>query len=124
MTRLQAVKQGAADGPDAQAIDPAAHAATIGEHIAELRATLTTEQLEALRAQRAAVVAEMALMESILRDRRLELRVIDETLAGIRLRKTRRRRNSGARSVRKPSASPSRSMSPTAVVTWYEDQPR
>lgn len=132
LTRLQAVKQGAADGPDSQAIDPAAHAATIDQHMAELCATLTADQSEALQAQRAAVVAEMALMESILRDRRLELRVIDETLAGIRLKKTRRRRssgNSGARSARKSSRSPARSKetgskSPTAVVSWYADQPR
>eukprot|EP01043_Picozoa_sp_COSAG02_P024882 COSAG02_NODE_1378_length_12990_cov_3.643705_6_plen_259_part_00 len=112
LTRVEAVRQGAPNGPDCLAVDPAAHSITIGNHIAETCATLTEEQLAALRAQRAAIVAEMNLIDSILRDRRVELRLIDETMAGIRPTTPRRRRSSGARQARTNSATPLRSKSP------------
>ena len=113
MSRVEAVRKGAPNGPDdGEAVDPAAHAITIGRHIAETCATLTEEQMAALRTQRAAVVAEMGLLETILRDRRLELRVIDETIAGIRSTTPRRRRSSGASKARRNGATPLRSKSP------------
>ena len=109
---MEAVRQGAPSGPDCLAVDPAAHSITIGKHIAETCATLTDEQLAALRAQRAAVVAEMDLIDTILRDRRVELRLIDETIAGIRPMTARRRRSSGANKARTNGTTPLRSKSP------------
>jgi hypothetical protein len=110
---VEAVRKGAPDGPDdGEAVDPAAHAITIGGHIAETCATLTAEQLAALRMQRAAIVAEMDLIETILQDRRGEIRVIDETIAGIRPTTPRRRRSSGASKARTNGTTPVRSKSP------------
>lgn len=113
LSRVEAVRKGAPDGPDdGEAVDPAAHAITIGGHIAETCATLTAEQLAALRMQRAAIVAEMDLIETILQDRRGEIRVIDETIAGIRPTTPRRRRSSGASKARTNGTTPVRSKSP------------
>lgn len=118
LTRAETVRRSAANGPDDQAVDPAAHAATIADHSEKLCASLMEEHSTALQEYRAAVVAEMALIESILQDRRRELQGIDAMLSGIRPatprtpRTPRRRKSSGASKARKSSTSPSSSKTP------------
>lgn len=87
MTLVQAVRAGAASGEPGLMVDPASHTATItasmGGQIQELRAALTAEQKSALQAQRAATVSEIALLETLLAERRRDMTALDEALAGL-----------------------------------------
>lgn len=107
LTLVEAVRQGAAQTLPGQVVDPASHAAAIAGNSAEVFAALSIEQTEALEGQRTNLVAEIALLETILRERRRDLQAVDETLAGMHPRRTR-----GPRKPRKSDTSPSRTKSP------------
>ena len=87
MSLVQAVRAGAASGQPGLMVDPASHTATItaamGGQIQELRAALTAEQTSSLQAQRASTLSEIALLETLLAERRRDMTALDEALAGL-----------------------------------------